>query len=123
MASEPLPGELKPMNLYRGDTRVWTFVFLEDDQETTIDMSGKTWESEVRSATDSANVLLQLTIDDSDAADGILVVTLPATAWDDVDIGTTAPTTKWKWDLQSTEGGVVRTWLRGAPKILWDVTR
>jgi hypothetical protein len=122
MATEPLPGDY-PITLYRGDTRVWTFAFLEDDQETTIDLTGKTWESEVRSATDASPVLLTFTIDDTDAADGVIVVTLPATAWDDVDIGSTAPTSKWFWDLQSTEAGVVRTWVKGKVKVLWDVTR
>jgi hypothetical protein len=111
MATEPLPGDY-PITLYRGDTRVWTFAFLEDDQETTIDLTGKTWESEVRSATDASPVLLTFTIDDTDAADGVIVVTLPATAWDDVDIGSTAPTSKWFWD-----------WVKGKVKVLWDVTR
>ena len=122
MASEPLPGKY-PITLYRGDSRTWSLLFTEDDGTTPVDMSGKTWAAQVRSSADATPVLLTLTVDDTDAATGVIVVNLPASQWTDVDIPTTAPTTKWAWDLQSTDGSEVRTWLYGPAKILWDVTR
>jgi hypothetical protein len=120
--AEPLPGDY-PLTLYRGDTRVLSLAFTEDDGTTAVDLSGKTWRAEVRETVDSAAVLLTWTVDDSDAATGILVLTLPATQWDDSDIPDTTPTTKWAWDLESTQSGVVRTWLKGKVKVLGDVSR
>ena len=120
MASEPLPGDY-PLNLYRGDTRVWTLSFTEDDGTTPIDLTGKTWRSQVRETPDAASALMDITVDPTDAATGVLVLTLPATEW--TGVATETPTTKWAWDLESTEAGVVRTYLKGKVKILGDVSR
>jgi hypothetical protein len=120
MASEPLPGDY-PINLYRGDTRVWSLAFTEDDGETAIDMSGKTWRAQVRETPDSASALMDITVDAADAADGLLELTLPATEW--AGVASETPSTKWAWDLESTESGVVRTYLKGKVKIIGDVSR
>jgi hypothetical protein len=120
MASEPLPGDY-PVTLYRGDTRVWSLAFTEDDGTTPIDLTGKTWRAQVRETVDSASPLMDITVDDTDAATGELVLTLPATEW--VGVAAETPTEKWYWDLESTDAGVVRTYLAGKVKIRGDVSR
>ena len=120
--AEPLPGDY-PLTLYRGDTRVLSLAFTEDDGETAVDLSGKTWRAEVRETVDSSAVLLTWTVDTTDAVDGILVLTLPATQWADADIPAADIAVKWAWDLESTQSGVVRTWLKGKVKVIGDVSR
>ncbi len=117
MADEPLPGDY-PITLYRGDARLWTFAFLEDDGETPVDMSGRTWRAQVRAsqAVDAA-LLASLTIDTADAADGIIVARLPAS--EAVDLTTAAG----YWDLEATlvsDPEDVRTYLAGDVEVVGD---
>jgi hypothetical protein len=122
MASEPLPGPY-PVSLYKGDTRVWSLLFTEDDGETPIDLSSYTWVSQIR-ANDGADsdVMADIAVDDTDADAGVLVLTLTAAESAQL-VKETAPAKKPAWDLQGTAAGVVRTYLRGAVKVLGDVSR
>jgi hypothetical protein len=126
MASEPLPG-VYPMTLYRGDTRVWELTFTEDDETTPIDMTGKTWLAEIRKSDASgAPVIATIDIDDTDAATGVLVMTLTADEADGLTEDVlTEDGGKYKaaWDLEGTDGDVVRTYLSGKVTVKGDVSR
>lgn len=116
-----LPGKAD-LALYRGDTRVWTVTFTDDDGTTPLDLSGRTWVAEIR--TDLARtdpVVATITVDDADAADGTLTLTLPAD-----EAANLGPLVDGKatlfWDLQSDDSGVVQTWLAGKVKVTGDVS-
>jgi hypothetical protein len=122
MASEPLPGPY-PISCYVGDTRVWSLAFTEDDGTTPIDLSGKTWTAQIR-ANDgaSATIMAEIDVDDTDAVDGLLVLTLTALEAANL-VKKTGSDKKPAWDLQGDDGTVVRTYLLGAIKVLGDVSR
>lgn len=117
-----LPGEAN-LDLYRGDTRVWTVAFT-DDAGTALDLSGRTWVAQIRSdrnRTDPA--VATITVDDSDAATGSITLTLPAdeaAALGPLDADTGRATLY--WDLQSDDSGVVQTWLAGKITVTGDVS-
>lgn len=111
--ADPLPGTY-PLVLWRGDTRTFTVEFAEDDSP--VDLSGKTWTSEIRATYTSDNIDAEIDVDDTDAATGVLVLTLTADQAN-LDPGS------YVWDLQSEDTGVVHTWLSGKVKVKGDVTR
>ena len=115
-----LPGKAD-LTLYRGDTRVWTVAFTDDDG-VALDLSGRTWVAQIRSdlnRTDPA--VATITVGDDDADTGSLTLTLPAD-----EAAALGPLTDGKatlyWDLQSDDSGVVQTWLAGKVKVTGDVS-
>jgi hypothetical protein len=117
-----LPGDA-PLELYRGDTRVWTVAFTDDDANS-LDLSDHTWTSKIsvdltRTAADAATI----TVDDTDSATGELTLTLAA--GEAAKLGPLDDKGKATmfWDLQSEDGdGVVQTWLAGKVKVTGDVS-
>ena len=120
--AEPLPGDY-PLTLYRGDTRVLSLAFTEDDGTTAVDLSGHTWRAQVRQTYDSASSELDFTVDDTDAATGVLVLALDDTDW--TGVAASLPTDKWYWDLEGTRTAdtFVQTFLGGKVKVVGDVSR
>lgn len=116
-----LPGPF-PMAVYRGDTKQWTVTF--DDGATppvVIDMSDWTWLAQIRSNRDELDsVIATFDVDDTDAATGTIVLTLPA------DESAALVTVNGKatdyWDLQGTNDTVVKTWLAGKVTVTGDVS-
>ena len=113
-----LPGKLD-IAAYRGDTKQWTVDFAEGAVAT--DMSAWTWLAQIRSTKDEpAEIVATFTVDDTDAATGTLVVTLPAAQ--SANLITVDGKGKFYWDLQGTDGAVVKTWLAGAVSVTGDVS-
>jgi hypothetical protein len=115
--AEPLPLSTK-RTIWRGDTRTWTHVFedvAEDGTTTPRDMSGHTWLGQWRADDKRGEVIAVSSFDTSDAESGVIVETLTATEADKMPVDAPAgsrpgtPPTVY-WDMQSTVGGVVRTW-------------
>lgn len=117
-----LPGD-RPLELYVGDTRTWRTTVYEDDGTTPMDLTGKTWLAQVR-ANDGASstVMATFTVDSTDAATGVLVLTLPAAEAANL-VKESEGEKKPAWDLQGTEAGEVRTYLRGKVTVRGDVSR
>jgi hypothetical protein len=115
-SAEPLPADY-PLTLYRGDTRVLELEFTHDD-ESPLDLSGYEALAQIREARDSASVLAEMHVDDSNASAGRLRLRLDA---DDTNLSVARA----YWDLQltRTSDGFVRTWLYGAVRIRGDVSR
>lgn len=119
MADEPLPGDY-PLTLYRGDTRVWTVAFYEDDGTTPIssDLSaGHTFRSEIRATQDATAVLATITVAAADA--NTLTLTLPATQAV-LLVGSSA---FWDLEVTRTSDSFVRTYLSGDVELVKDVSR
>lgn len=112
-----LPGDA-PLTLYRGDTRVWTVTFTDDD-DVALDLSGRVWVAQIKDDKDRTNAAVAtITVDDTDADSGTLVLTLPA--GEAAALGNDGTTLY--WDLQSDDSGVVQTWLAGKVKVKGDVS-
>jgi hypothetical protein len=83
-----------------------------------IDMTGYTFLAQARTAPGAATVAFTFTVDTTDAATGILVLTVADTVTDDLEPG------RYFWDLQWTDGaGAVRTILAGIVTVLAEVSR
>ena len=119
MAAEPLPGDY-PLTLYRGDTRVWTLEFFQDDGTTPITddlSSGHTFRAEIRATQDDATALATLTV----AATGANTLQLTLPASEAVDL--TGSSAFWDLEVTRTSDGFVRTYLAGDVEITKDVSR
>jgi hypothetical protein len=109
---EQIPG-LVNVVVCQGDTWAQSFLFKEDD--VAVDASGWTVTSQVR-ATEDAATDTDLSVSMDDAGDGIITVTLSASACADLPQENV-------WDMQRTVAGVVRTLLAGKFTVKREVTR
>ena len=118
MADPGMPGDA-PLELYRGDERVWT-VTLTDDDDTPLDLSGREWTAQIRVNKDRGTLLATITVDATDADEGRLTLTLPTSQAK--TLATTLGKASGFWDLQADDGGSVKTWLAGKVKVIGDVS-
>jgi len=107
----------RDLSIYQGDTYTHV-VTVVDDGAAAVDLSDRTWAAQLRPHPEAADVLVSFTVDDSDAATGVLVLSLTAAQ-------TTTVTRDVVWDLQGTftAGGAVETLLAGKASLTKDVTR
>ena len=106
--------------LVRGDSATFVLTFTDDD-DVAVDLSGFDWLAQVRETYDATDALMSFDVDTADAADGILTLDLDADEWPTE--ASPVPTDKWRWDLEGTDGAMVRTYLGGTCKVLGDVSR
>ena len=101
---------------YAGDTYQHEFEFVDED-DAAMDLSARTFAAQWRPRRSSPNSqAVSFTVDDSDAATGIVTITLSAAQMAALD-----PTGV--YDLQSTVAGVVETLVPGPFTTTLDVTR
>ena len=110
----PYPSTIPRVTFYSGDTVTWPTYTLREDG-VPLDLSVYTWAAQWRPTPDSTE-FVTLTLDLSQAAAGKITPSASAAQ-------TAGMTTTGVWDLQSTLGGVVRTWLVGPTTCQKDVTR
>ena len=108
----------RDLTVYRGDTYSHV-VTVVDDLAAAVDLSDRAWVAEVRAYADAADVLVSFTVDDSDAATGVLVLSLTAAQT------ATTLSRDGVWDLQGTftADGAVETLLAGSVSLTKDKTR
>jgi hypothetical protein len=107
------------LTLYAGDGFSMRIAFIDKTTGDPWPIDG-TWLAQVRSTAASTEVIADFVIDDSDADNGNIVVSL--TGDDTRACLAGAPTCF--WDLQQTPpGGQPRTWYAGKVKVSQDVTR
>lgn len=111
----PAPAEVT-LTQTRGDSWSLTVTFT-DDGDYPVDVSADSWRAEIKARPDDTTALAEWTIDDTDAADGILVLTLSAA--DSADL----PARVLHFDIEATTGDMVRTWLVGTTDVVADVSR
>jgi len=111
-----IPTDVGSLDVYAGDTFTQTFTLTSDSSPIDLVDAGWTgWSAQYRK-TASAATAVDFTVDDSSAASGQITISLtPAQTAALKDNGV--------FDLQATQGGVVRTWLTGSISWLRDVTR
>lgn len=89
-----------------------------------VDLSDRAWAAEVRDSLDEpATLTATFTVDDTNAATGVLVLTLPAS--ESANLATVSGKATYYWDLQATDltdPEDVFTWLAGKLKVAGDVT-
>lgn len=94
------------------------------DWGATVDLSDRTWDAQVRATLDEPTAITAtFEVDDSDAATGLLVLTLPAS--ESAALATVNGRATYYWDLQATsiaDPEDVFTWMAGKVKVTGDVT-
>jgi hypothetical protein len=112
-----LPAELD-MTIYAGDTLTIQFKFT-DNASNPVNMTG-TWTASIRANSgDPDPPIASFTVDSSQAATGIITVTLTSAT-----SGVLPVATPLVWDLEQTlSSGPVRTTHRGTITVTEDVTR
>ncbi len=98
MASSAL---FPPCNLeaYRAAEATFRFTCVEDDQETTIDVSGYDWIAQLRRGFDE-DLLFAFDVDQSEAVDGVVTITMPVVAMETLSLGT------YVYDVVDRDSGV-----------------
>jgi hypothetical protein len=109
------PFEVPSVAVYAGDSLEFPTYQVLDSDKVAVDLSSWTWRAQWR-RNPMSSTFIELTIDDSDAADGKIYIS--ATPEQTTEMGSSGV-----WDLQGTKAGEVETWLRGPTVYTQDVTR
>lgn len=104
------------LTITRGDTEI-VVVNITSDGSTPIDITGRTYRSQIRRTKDSGTIAAPLNCTVTNAAQGQVQVVLSA------GDSATLPTGTCFWDFEETNGSVVTTILAGTVTVLADVTR
>ena len=122
--SEPLPAKAS-LELYRGDTRVWTVVIESKTGSTSApvwepyDLTDHTLLAQIRTDRNRTQpAVAAIAAVATDAINGVVTLTLTSAQAD----GLGADGTKLWWDFQTTRtsDGFRRTWLAGVVKVNGD---
>jgi hypothetical protein len=100
----------------RGDTETLV-VTITTDGSTAVDITGRTYLSQIRSQQDSTTIKASFTCTVTSGAAGQVTCVLSSTSSAALSAGL------YFWDLQETASGVVSTILAGTVTVLADVTR
>jgi hypothetical protein len=100
----------------RGDTETIA-VTITTDGTTPVDISGRTYTSQMRTTPDIAAIAATATCTVTNGAAGELSAVFSATATAALDPG------YYYWDLQENASGTISTILSGTVQVLADVTR
>lgn len=110
----PAKQDIKVM---RGDTEIFN-VYLKNDADTPIDVTGDTFASQIRYNRDDTSIAASFTVSVVDAVNGQIRLTLSSDSSAALVAGNAF------WDCQrTTSGGVRTTFIAGKCTILADVTR
>lgn len=112
-----VPGKYNP-KFPRGDT--WNIPIATTNSDGSVFvLTGYTAKSQLRETTESTAVILELTCTITNAAQGKLEISAPASTTKDIAVG------KYAWDIQISDAlaGTVFTLLSGTFTVLADVTR
>jgi len=109
------PTNVGTLNVYAGDTFSQTFTFKEDEEAINLVTAGWTgWTAQYRKNA-SSTTAVSFAVNASSAATGQITISLTATQTGTLESGV--------FDLQATQGSVVRTWIAGGLNVRKDVTR
>lgn len=100
----------------RGDTEVVS-VTVTTDGVAAVDISGRTYSSQIRVSPDTATISATATCAVTNGAAGQMTATFSATSTAALEPG------YYYWDLQENASGVITTILSGTVQVLADVTR
>jgi hypothetical protein len=106
----------RDIDIYRGDNFMHT-VTIQDDQGAPVNVSGRTFTSQLRRYPDSSTVAATFTVSMTSAATGVVVFQLSDTTTASLDPG------PYRYDIQQNNGGTITTLLSGEAIVAADVTR
>ena len=104
------------LTITRGDTETLV-VTITTDGSTAVDITGRTYTSQIRSQQDSTTIKASFTCTVTSAVNGQVTCVLSATSSAALSAGL------YFWDLQENASGVISTILSGNVTVLADVTR
>lgn len=104
------------LTITRGDTET-LIVTITTDGSTPVDITGRTYTSQIRTQQDSTTIKASFTCTVTSGAAGQVTCTLSATSSATLSAGL------YFWDLQENASGVISTILAGNITVLADVTR
>jgi hypothetical protein len=109
------PTNVGTLSVYAGDTFSQTFTFKEDGSAIDlVDAGWSAWTAQYRKNA-SSTTAVSFAVDTSAAASGQITISLSATQTANLESGV--------FDLQATQGSLVRTWIAGGLSVTKDVTR
>jgi hypothetical protein len=109
------PTNVGTLNVYAGDTFSQTFTFKEDDEAINLATAGwSNWVAQYRKTAHSTTSV-SFTVNASAAANGQITISLSPSQTAALESGV--------FDLQATQGQLVRTWVAGTIVLTKDVTR
>ena len=107
-----------PLTIRTGDDESVTITFSDETTGLPINITGRTYRAQIRSASSSTTILASWTCAVTNGAAGILTLSLTDTRTSTLSPGFAV------WDLEeTTAGGIVSTPLAGRVSIVQDVTR
>ena len=104
------------LTITRGDTETLV-VTITTDGSTAVDITGRTYTSQIRSQQDSTTIKASFTCTVTSAVNGQVTCVLSATSSAALSAGL------YFWDLQENASSVISTILAGTVTVLADVTR
>jgi hypothetical protein len=104
------------LTITRGDTET-LIVTITTDGSTAVDITGRTYSSQIRTQQDSTTIKASFTCTVTSGAAGQVTCVLSATSSATLSAGL------YFWDLQENASGVISTILAGNITVLADVTR
>lgn len=104
------------LTITRGDTETLV-VTITTDGSTAVDITGRTYSSQIRTQQDSTTIKASFTCTVTSGAAGQVTCVLSATSSATLSAGL------YFWDLQENASGVISTILSGNVTVLADVTR
>ena len=104
------------LTITRGDTETLV-VTITTDGSTAVDITGRTYSSQIRTQQDSTTIKASFTCTVTSAVNGQVTCVLSATSSAALSAGL------YFWDLQENASGVISTILSGNVTVLADVTR
>lgn len=104
------------LTITRGDTETLV-VTITTDGSTAVDITGRTYLSQIRTQQDSTTIKASFTCTVTSAVNGQVTCVLSATSSAALSAGL------YFWDLQENASGVISTILAGNITVLADVTR
>jgi hypothetical protein len=105
------------LTITRGDTETVVAVLAQDESGTPIDVTGRTYTSQLRTTQDSSIISASFTCTVTDGAAGEVTCVMSPASSGELDPG------YYYWDLQENASGTITTVLSGQVTVLADVTR
>ena len=107
---------IRDISIYKGDSYTHE-VRIKNSANTAINISGRTYRAQVRKTKASEVVIQNFTTSITDAANGVLIISLAASSTSNISPGI------YYYDLEETNGSIVTTLMGGKITVIGEVSR
>ena len=107
---------IRDISIYKGDSYTHE-VRIKNSSNTAINISGRTYKAQIRKTKSSETIIQTFTTAISNAAAGILNMTLSSNASSNINTGI------YYYDLEETNGSIVTTLMGGKITVIGEVSR